>query len=55
LLTDRLRVLGPDHPDTVFTRHNLDRWKNATAKSSCFSSRDQPRKETLEASGLWGS
>jgi hypothetical protein len=23
LLTDRSRVLGPDHPDTLTTRHNL--------------------------------
>ncbi|MEU0992190.1 tetratricopeptide repeat protein [Streptomyces sp. NPDC005953] len=27
LLTDRLRVLGPDHPDTLTTRSNLARWR----------------------------
>ncbi len=27
LLTDRLRVLGPDHPHTLTTRHNLARWR----------------------------
>jgi hypothetical protein len=27
LLTDRLRVLGPDHPNTLTTRHNLARWR----------------------------
>ena len=26
LLTDELRVLGPDHPDTLTTRHHLARW-----------------------------
>jgi Tetratricopeptide repeat len=26
LLEDRLRVLGPDHPDTLATRHNLADW-----------------------------
>jgi hypothetical protein len=26
LLADRQRVLGPDHPDTLVTRHNLARW-----------------------------
>ena len=25
--TDRLRVLGPDHPDTLNTRHNLAYWR----------------------------
>jgi hypothetical protein len=28
LLTDRLRVLGPDHPHTLMTRNNLARWQN---------------------------
>jgi len=23
LLTDHMRVLGPDHPNTLSTRHNL--------------------------------
>ena len=27
LLTDELRVLGPDHPDTLTTRHHLARWR----------------------------
>lgn len=27
LLTDRLRVLGPDHPNTLTTRNNLAYWK----------------------------
>jgi hypothetical protein len=27
LLPDRLRVLGPDHPDTLSTRHELAGWK----------------------------
>ena len=27
LLADRLRVLGPDHPDTLTTRDNLARWR----------------------------
>ncbi|MGK5559421.1 tetratricopeptide repeat protein, partial [Actinomadura kijaniata] len=27
LLADRLRVLGPDHPDTLTTRHNLAYWR----------------------------
>jgi hypothetical protein len=27
LLTDYLRVLGPDHPYTLTTRHNLARWR----------------------------
>ena len=27
LLTDRLRVLGPDHPETLTTRANLARWR----------------------------
>ena len=26
LLTDRLRVLGADHQDTLTTRHNLASW-----------------------------
>ena len=26
LLDDRVRVLGPDHPDTLATRNNLARW-----------------------------
>ncbi len=26
LLNDRTRVLGPDHPDTLDTRHNLGHW-----------------------------
>ena len=26
LLADRLRVLGPDHPDTLSTRNNLAFW-----------------------------
>ena len=27
LLTDRLRLLGPEHPDTLSTRHDLARWQ----------------------------
>jgi hypothetical protein len=27
LLADFLRVLGPDHPDTLATRHNLAHWR----------------------------
>ncbi|MEU4834097.1 tetratricopeptide repeat protein [Streptosporangium sp. NPDC023615] len=27
LLTDRLRVLGPDHPDTLNSRSNLAYWR----------------------------
>jgi len=27
LLTDQLRILGPDHPDTLITRGNLARWR----------------------------
>jgi hypothetical protein len=27
LLTDRIRVLGPDHPKTLTTRSNLARWR----------------------------
>ena len=27
LLTDRLRVLGPDHPDTLITRSNIALWR----------------------------
>ncbi|MEV7395297.1 tetratricopeptide repeat protein, partial [Streptomyces sp. NPDC091215] len=27
LLDDRLRVLGPDHPDTLTTRNNLAYWR----------------------------
>ncbi|MGW2112625.1 tetratricopeptide repeat protein, partial [Streptomyces sp. NPDC001948] len=27
LLADRLRVLGPDHPDTLTTRSNLAYWR----------------------------
>ena len=27
LLNDRLRVLGPDHPDTLIARRNLARWR----------------------------
>jgi hypothetical protein len=26
LLADQTRVLGPDHPDTLTTRNNLDYW-----------------------------
>jgi hypothetical protein len=28
LLDDRLRVLGPDHPDTLATRANLAYWRD---------------------------
>jgi hypothetical protein len=31
LLTDRLRVLGPDHPDTLNTRSNLAYWSRAAS------------------------
>jgi hypothetical protein len=27
LLDDRLRVLGPDHPHTLNTRHNFAHWR----------------------------
>jgi hypothetical protein len=27
LLADRLRILGPDHPDTLATRHDLAVWQ----------------------------
>lgn len=27
LLPDMLRVLGPDHPHTLITRHNLAYWR----------------------------
>ena len=27
LLTDRIRVLGADHPDTLATRNNLAFWR----------------------------
>nr|WP_260860422.1 hypothetical protein [Streptomyces cupreus] len=27
LLTDRTRVLGQDHPETLNTRHNLAYWR----------------------------
>jgi hypothetical protein len=30
LLTDYLRVLGPDHPHTLTTRNNLAYWRNKT-------------------------
>lgn len=30
LVTDRTRVLGPDHPDTVLTRDHLQALLNAT-------------------------
>jgi hypothetical protein len=26
LLNDQIRVLGPDHPDTLATRNNLASW-----------------------------
>jgi hypothetical protein len=26
LLPDRVRVLGPDHPDVLATRHNIASW-----------------------------
>jgi len=31
LLTDQLRVLGPDHPDTLATRHNLASWRGRSS------------------------
>jgi hypothetical protein len=30
LLTDRLQILGPDHPDTLTNRHNLAHWQGQT-------------------------
>ncbi len=27
LLNDQVRVLGPDHPDTLTTRHDLAFWQ----------------------------
>ncbi|GAA2376630.1 tetratricopeptide repeat protein [Dactylosporangium salmoneum] len=30
LLTDQLRVLDPDHPDTLTTRGNLAHWRSKT-------------------------
>ena len=30
LLADRLRVLGPDHPHTLITRHDLAYWHGET-------------------------
>jgi tetratricopeptide repeat protein len=30
LLTDRLRVLGPDHPDVQATRASLAHWRGKT-------------------------
>ncbi|MEN3541424.1 tetratricopeptide repeat protein [Microbispora sp. ZYX-F-249] len=32
LLADRQRVLGPDHPDTLFTRGMLARWRGEMAR-----------------------
>jgi hypothetical protein len=32
LLTDRLRVLGPDHPTTRATRDNLEYWRGKAAQ-----------------------
>jgi hypothetical protein len=29
LLADRLRLLGPDHPNTLTTRNNLAQWHGA--------------------------
>jgi hypothetical protein len=33
LLTDRLRVLGPDHPHTLTTRNNLATWRRAAGQA----------------------
>jgi hypothetical protein len=33
LLTDRLRVLGPDHPDTCSSRESLAYWQERLAGS----------------------
>lgn len=32
LLSDRKRVLGPDHPDTLDTRHNIAAWIGRVGK-----------------------
>ncbi|MFI0813193.1 hypothetical protein [Streptomyces echinatus] len=29
LLEDRIRILGPDHPDTLTTQNNLAHWRTA--------------------------
>jgi hypothetical protein len=34
LLPDQLRVLGPDHPDTLTTRHNLAHWRDKASDTS---------------------
>jgi len=31
LLTDQIRVLGPDHPHTLTTRHSIARWWRGAA------------------------
>ncbi|MFI5592397.1 tetratricopeptide repeat protein [Amycolatopsis sp. NPDC051758] len=33
LLTDRRRVLGADHPETLATRHHLVQWRKRLSKS----------------------
>jgi hypothetical protein len=46
LLPDRVRVLGPAHPDTLATRHNLASWAEALwaskPGSGDLSQRDDP-------------
>jgi hypothetical protein len=37
LLSDRLRVLGPNHPDTLTTRHNLAHWRGQAATAQAAS------------------
>ena len=33
LLTDQLRVLGPDHPHTLTARNNLATWRRAAGQA----------------------
>jgi hypothetical protein len=32
LLTDRLRILGPDHPHTLTTQRNLAYWREQASR-----------------------
>ncbi|WP_372453178.1 tetratricopeptide repeat protein [Streptomyces avidinii] len=34
LLADRKRVLGPDHPDTLYARNRLAHWRRAAGDAS---------------------
>ncbi|GHF46074.1 hypothetical protein GCM10010359_55670 [Streptomyces morookaense] len=45
LLDDRVRVLGPDHPDTLNTRHNLARWRGKAGDSAVQQSPPIPEQD----------